>query len=789
MRDRLSVITVALALSFAFGSSQPVQSDAQGTGSVNITVSAAPDATPIAGARVFLIGWSAASSSALVTDADGRVEIDAIGAGDYRLLVQHPQFQDAHKDIWVATDAVTVVEVQLARLPKLLARVTAVSSTISSSVQRLNQKSAERKLSENLINAINMLAGANVALGSDGQATGISIRGHDLSATSYNIGGMHVGGSAAMQGFDPDLVASAEVDMTHEQVNLLLSGPTHDPTYTFDSLVGGFDSTRTKIMAQATAGSVGFVVSAVSRGAQSDLSGATYLDESGLTYQHTGTFHSDAALLKAVVPIGTSWNASMDYLARTVNEQPLSDIFAGPVPEGIGPNNFSTQRGATVQLALNGTAGDWLVGANVGRISWYDVQDDLNRIVAETPFPNYGTTQGYALSMSLEGSRMFSLDHGLTMELEQSSNVWNNNTFDPSFGNLPSLATADNTLDTLEVQDMRLGHTSGLSLRSTLDLINVQNSGWRPSLEETLGLGRGGNSWKLDAAVGATPTYGLSAQSVQDPALATYDCADQKIFASLPGDTNAHETSAGASLEYSRALKHVSMSATVYGEVDNGVLLSDAMVAAPYEPLTLASPSYLQSLVAGYATYGNCGGAAPTFDSIYFQQSVGGLKIAYSGLNLTSRVNVTTAFEVTASYAFTRAVLLTRDFRLESPNSPFIFGQQLPNVPLQKLSLTEDWAWHDGRTELLSNQILMSANNAQNLTPYSLVTIGMERHLSSVSMLTLVASNATHEDVGLFVSPRLAIPLSTVSGVPFSTLATPLTQPRLTADFSVEVGN
>ncbi|MBV8281351.1 MAG: hypothetical protein JO347_04720 [Candidatus Eremiobacteraeota bacterium] len=76
---------------------------------------------------------------------------------------------------------------------------------------------------------------------------------------------------------------------------------------------------------------------------------------------------------------------------------------------------------------------------------------------------------------------------------------------------------------------------------------------------------------------------------------------------------------------------------------------------------------------------------------------------------------------------------------------------------MQKFSLTEDWAWHDGRTEFLANQLLMSSNNPQNLPTYSLVTIGMERHVSSVSTLTLVASNATHEDVGLFVSPSLAI--------------------------------
>ena len=135
---------------------------------------------------------------------------------------------------------------------------------------------------------------------------------------------------------------------------------------------------------------------------------------------------------------------------------------------------------------------------------------------------------------------------------------------------------------------------------------------------------------------------------------------------------------------------------------------------------------------------------------------------------------------MTGSFALTHAVLKGYNQRLKSSISPYINGNQLPNVPAQELSLTEDWGWRDGE-QSYSRISSLSGNNEQNLPPYILLTAGMERRLSDAAMITIVATNVTHEYTGLFISSANAIPLATRGGN-LPTLAVPLPQARLTAD-------
>ena len=313
---------------------------ADDVGDIQLIVAAADSGAPVAGARVFLLGWSSESSLVRSTDAQGALRISNLPTGSYLMSIKSVDFAEARLRVDVRGGTLTDITIHLVPSPKLLARIKVSDKTESASIFYLNDASPVRRLSKDLISAINLLAGAEVSLGPDGQATDVSIRGHDPSSTSYTVGGLRVGGSAAFQTFDPDFVSNARVDLIHEEVGLQLLGPIFGPTYTLDYLGGGFGSSRTATTVQGTTGSTGFVVGHLIRDVTSPLNGAYYLDSSGLAYAHQGTFHGTSTLATFVIPVGSDWRTSANFTETRMSEEPITNIFAGPVPDGIGPGKL-----------------------------------------------------------------------------------------------------------------------------------------------------------------------------------------------------------------------------------------------------------------------------------------------------------------------------------------------------------------------------------------------------------------------------------------------------------------
>ncbi len=555
---------------------------ADSAGALDVIVTSTENHSPIAEAHVFLLGWSSSTTKGLVTDRYGRIQIGDVEPGTYRLIVRSSGYADARQDISVRDSAVTSVNVQLARMLKTLAVVRANSTMTEASTVTLTDRSAERKLSSNLISAINLLAGANVSLSADGQFNAVSIRGHDPTATGYNVGGLRVGGSVAQYAFDPDMLNSAQIDLQHEQVALLLKGPSSDPTYSVDQLAGGFESSRLSMMVQDTSGATGFVLAHVNRDGVSALNGASYLDESGLSYAHLGTYHAQSSMARVVAPLSPDWRASFEYLSSYGTTAQLPDIWSGPVPEGFGPGNFLYRDNHTFGFSINGTVGPWLVSADLGTIRWKNTTDDQSRIVALAPLPSVSVFYGYANPFSMVLTRSITADHGYTILLNDY--VYHSQTASNSSqsfgGDLFGTTQRDASL---EMRDERQYPPRRLSLTSDISLLTTWTTTWRPQVDETLHARRGATTWTVEGAYGAVQSYGIAQQPFDDPASATFDCNHDYIIAHAPGDTNSDLNAASLSLGFSQTLRHASISATAYSEVDTNALISTALVPAGYQ--------------------------------------------------------------------------------------------------------------------------------------------------------------------------------------------------------------
>jgi hypothetical protein len=169
-------------------------------------------------------------------------------------------------------------------------------------------------------------------------------------------------------------------------------------------------------------------------------------------------------------------------------------------------------------------------------------------------------------------------------------------------------------------------------------------------------------------------------------------------------------------------------------------------------------------------------------------ENVAGLRSRYAGVNVGASYQIARGFRVLAFYDIARAAIVSPDARLSAPTSPYIVGSQLPGVPLHRLSLTGDWLSADRRTELLANMLSEPVGNERHLPAYVLWTVGAQRLLSKNISMTLVGANVSHEYVGLFLSPRYAVPLATVGGTPMGTVAIPLPQPQLSVVIHMTFG-
>ena len=161
------------------------------SGSIRIIVDDESGKTPLGLARVVLDGPVVTSE---LTSKNGQVSFVDVPDGIYRARIAKRGYQTITSEPFEVVNgrAVTVsVTLVLSTNLKIIGSVTARSSAAISTTS-IDQNSAQRKLSNDLANALNKLSGVSVSTtGDDSDATQtISLEGHDPSQTQLTLDGV-----------------------------------------------------------------------------------------------------------------------------------------------------------------------------------------------------------------------------------------------------------------------------------------------------------------------------------------------------------------------------------------------------------------------------------------------------------------------------------------------------------------------------------------------------------------------------------------------------------------------
>jgi hypothetical protein len=733
---------------------------------------------PVSGAHLFLIGGSIESNQATATDSKGLGEFQGVADGEYRLTVKKNGFSSATQVFDVAGLDIGA-KVVLLSLPTI-ASVKASASTVSISTES-TRKELAFKISKSLYDAIDQLGAARVQVGLDGQPLGVSIGGQDISNTTYSENGVVVSNPIASHAFDPDLLSGAVVDQDSDQVNLLFLSPTSDWHLRDTQTLGGFAYSTNKAETSGTSGNLGYALVGVNRNAQSALNGATYLDSSGLTYEHEGTLAARSYMGALSLQANSDVAITVRGVLGNRDEIPLPAYYDGAAPYGYGPgaNEYAVFREVVPVVSI--TLSNALLTLSSGTLTGGVSLLAPNRTLAGTELP---FTEGYSSI-----GRTLGLDYSVAIPSNPHLFIWNSSS--AAFSSIDgagfnSEATAGGVSATTIQYSEHVVYTNALDILAKVASVAQPGSPFVSggSINATLHVNKDQDAQLtfLDTVSGThTPGGG----AFDDPASVRYTCAGSSAQAQGIGDAGTPSRIQGLAASYAAKLSQNedSLAVSAFSKDISGAVLSQAIVPATSEPNGYLPAGYIGEIQQGFVDYSGCGGPSPQADSVYILQSISGVHLGYRGIDLRFSNHIGPR-AVAQGYAdLLSARLLSDDPRLDGPTSPYIVGHQLPNQPTFVWGLT--LAQQIGARSQAFVGINGSASNNQNNLPANLeVNAGLEVNFSKLVTLDIVGINVTNQYVGLFASPEYAVPLPTRTGRLFENAA-PLQQPELFARLNI----
>ncbi|MHB8416181.1 MAG: carboxypeptidase regulatory-like domain-containing protein [Acidiferrobacteraceae bacterium] len=753
---------------------------ATGPGQLWLRIESSTTRDPIAGAHVVVVGSSAGAIATAISDAAGRVRLQSLIPSIYRVEVRARSY-----DMYVGS--VEVRSGRIARLHVSLAPGLTMIANVVSHANRLpyldvvSPNSAIRKYSPSLLEALQSLGGVQVTQ-VNGVGSLLAVNGQDPTSTSYSVNGVSLAGSGAGLAVNTDLLQQVSIDQANDAVSFLYLNPTQAPRYLEQISTGGFGSGLTKFSAQGTSGQIGFAFVYADRRQSSMLDGQTYEDLSGLDYRHSGDAISRGNYLKITGPVG-SWSAGIQGDFSLSSTSPIPTYFAGSVPAGYGPGETIDAVTSNVVATANGSLGASGVGASISAGYWEDQSTDDARS---------RRIEGYALPM---------LSHSIATGRSIGAELMQTTPYFTQTEELSALLLSDDARITLGKAAPVENATASTDYHLSFDLTHYARNDRRfaISLEADASPGAGTDAqivpslrFKASArdSVTLSATYGNSivvpvgVQPLADPAGASFDCAGKTISIPGPGDRTARPSHIGATVGWIQSQGKLQVSMLGYVRSVSGAMLTNALVPLSLEPPGFVPNSFANALATDYHTFGGCSGAAPSPDRIFIVQDVAGLSMLYGGgtFDVTRPVGRNSTLELT--YNYTGAHVVGTDPRLKGSFSPYIVGQQLPNIAPQTVGVTLDTLLDRRGTEALMHFQWTSTGNQRNLPSYGQYSFALIRPLSRAASLSIVATNLSNNYAGAFVSPLNAIGLPTNSGAIFPTLASPLRPATLFAQLT-----
>jgi hypothetical protein len=736
-------------------------------GAVEISVTDGSTQQPVALARILLSGPQGGRIA--YSDAEGKIVLEDLSSGDYRLSVYAAGFAIEQASLSVYPGQTSIAAIKLSRLgqPKIIASIT-VTARPSTSVSRVSASSPLTVTQGGLSAALSRLPGIHAENGA------LAIDGFTANSTPTAIDGLPISGagsSAALSAVGLDLFQTVAVrsggTANGPGVDLTTSDPTiafsAESLWTADSRGG----TAGQFTMRGTAGYVGYVFRRVQRTQAGVLDGMYYADESGLLYGHEDFTHGNGWLAKLRVPFGTSQAVLFESSAVDSANHSACNVASGGVPCGFGPGNYSSSSFHDSLARYEATSGRTTFSLGFADSKNYNAQNYLGRVINNSPAPLFssGLVRGTSAIVHIEGPVNTSND--LSLDVTDFNQIFFptipaapvpgiRNRFS-SFGLTDQITSksAIQTYASLTFSTARSSHISGR-------LGGVAHLGARDSLSGRLSIGE-----STQPALPLFPALG----SINDPSSDSYDCLHHHVFAVGNSDRPDDPTDTGASLEY----RHESGSSAFTLSASSDIF-SNAFVAtlAPgsLNGANAISPSALQNIEAFYATPGGCG----TVLTLFPQDII--LNIDRNAMLAVGRLTASYARSLRPGFIVAPYLQLT-DSRYDAGAGK----AQTPFVPRIRAGLLADYVFDRQRSEALAYVDYAGRNNASGTAPYAIVSLGITRKLQH-GTATLSITNSTGTYGQSFASSAFAAPLP--NGV--IPIAQPFGRPSLRFSYDVTSG-
>ena len=711
-----------------------------------------------------------------LTGATGRVVFDDVPAGTYFGSITKPGYRPTRfKSLRVEGGQHVTVSATLSKLEKVIATVVASStkrvqftSVSDTDAQTLASGSLGASLMQNPL--VDGLSAAN-------GAQSVSIEGHNPAQTGLYVDGVPIappGSITNLGSIGSDLFDSVDV----KSAGALASGGAVDfqipnPTLAFEVSGSGasssFDSSRYAIFLRGTSGFLGYSFGHSTSGYDTNLSGDTYLDVSGLKYVHDQATLNQANVFKVRVPISATNVISASFLSSAYDADDYCNVMVGVLPCGYGPGNFSNQQLSSWQAKDALISGRTSAALTAFGSTLDGGEDQSNGYFAGLPNPlsaaYHAQSAGASVSASLysTGSSQWSLS-ALTYGSRSSGTaqvaLLSASAAPEAFGyGTVSLADSLYVTDRIETT-VRAGFNGTTGARGAL--LIASDTTWQPSSNDKAAVSASAGT--LFPQV--TPVQGLSQTSALQ-----FDCNAQVVYGTAPGSATpepSEDADVRASLEHS--FRGGVLTLTGYDQVLHGALLNGYIdggaVAASLYPA-----DYLNSIEAFYTSPFGCDRAASLdYADLALRQNVFGTAL-YQGVDVEGRVALGPRFLLQSYYTVTGARAASTAF-----GSTLSSATQIIGVPLQKGGILLDWRSGGDGTEIVGSLQHVSGNGPGYLPAYTTVGAGVRVRTERGDIL-FSASNLFDTFGQSFGSPQIGEVVGRVGAPALQLLGIPL-QPR-----------
>jgi hypothetical protein len=785
-----------LALTFV-ASLTPVARAQSDTGEIWITVQDAGSKAPVILARVLLDGPVVTSE---FTGNDGKVHFIDVPDGIYRARVFARGFQAVTSSNFEVTNGRSVtVAVELAQSQAPLKTIASVvsKSTATVSTSSISANSAQRKLSSDLADALGKLSGVNVTTSSnDSDATQtISLEGQDASQTAMSVNGIPLnspGMAGNVRGINSDLFTGANVSFGPQAggfgggVGFLTLQPTLSWQSEFALSVGSIGKNNYLASESGSLGKLGFAFTHTYRAVPSLLDGMTYLDASGLSYNHNGDRNSTGTLLNLRYQLTDAQTLSGLYMHSTNSANMVCTQFTGPVPCGFGPNNTNNGSFDLYSLSDNALIGNTQVQASFFGTRMSTLNDLLNRYIGGVAAPTGTQSTNYSNGFSVNATLPARDRHTLSVSAYSTNS---RSTFTPLVSQAAPYTFAGQSTgySSLTLNDsiranakLRFNDSIGLSRSNNAPstILLGFSTNWQPTTSDTYAF-----SYNIGGAGARFGRQGI----LSDPAQLRFDCNGAVAFGSAPGDNSSANSSTSARLSYTHKMTGGLISAQVYRMSQNGVVLPVDVNGTALTSSGIFPPNYFA--IAQNTFVNECGvPVGTTFgpQNTYFSTPISGVQRVYEGFHLNGYFTFGNLV-VEPFYDTQVAKANSSDPRFANPYAITISGTQLPNVPLHRAGLTLDYKPPRSVFEYLANASYTGSNNSQNLPAYTTVDAGVN-YQTSRGALTFAASNIFNTYGGIFSTSQGAVPYVTQIGAIIPTVARPNTPRQYSVTYTLRFG-